>query len=460
MRTFAFFVFLTLTLDGCSPFTPKAYLQSSPALPPQFSMYSQTTNRPNDWWHDFKRQDLNVLMEEAITENFSIRETWGRLQQALAATGKTGADRYPAFSYTTGRSWAKRQGGGQSQSASDGWSLVFSASYELDLWGRVAAANEGAALTALASSEDLRTAIMTVSGQVAETWINLLANEQQQQLLHRQLALQYELRDLVQARFPLAKSTALDIYQQQQSIENLAAGLIPLKNRQEISRRQLALLLGKTALEADIIDDKPFPELPPIPPLGLPADLLSARPDIRAAGLRLQAAEWEITAAEADRLPALRLTANQTYSAAEISSLFDNWLRNLAANLSGPIFDGQRRRAEIERTRGVAEERLATYGKTVFRAINEVEDALTEEKQQEQTLATLHRMLALSQNTMREATRRYLNGNSDFLNVLKEEFNLLQVQQDIINAEKEQRLARIKLYRALGGSWTDRYTNQ
>lgn len=456
MRTTTLSIFIGLILTGCAVFQPHASVPTPAGLPAQFSMFSMTSDHPDPWWLALKDRTLDNLMEEAISENFTIREAWARMKKARAAAGKAGADRVPSLTYTAGKSWSEREGG--SQTSSDGWSIGLSANYEVDLWGRVRAKEEEAALSAMASAEDLRAAIMTVSGQIAEIWLDLQANVLQQQLLDRQLALQDEIRDLVQARFPLARSTALDIYQQQQSIETLTAALIPLKSREEISRRQLALLLGKASLESDVITDPAFPALPPLPAVGLPADLLAARPDIRAAGLRLKAAEWEINAARADRLPALRLTASQTYSARDTGLLFENWIRNLAANLSGPVFDGHRRQEEVERAKAVAEEHLAAYGKVVFTAVKEVEDAMAQEKQQEQTMTLLQRRLALSQKTMREATRRYLNGNSNFLNVLKEELNLLQLQQDIITTDKEIRLARIRLYKALGGSWADRFS--
>ncbi len=257
----------------------------------------------------------------------------------------------------------------------------------------------------------------------------------------------------------MAKSTALDIYQQQQSIEQIEAALIPLTSREKNIQRQMALLLGKSSIDADRVNYGLFPEIPEIPAIGLPADLLADRPDIRAAGLRLKSAQWEIAAAKADRLPALKLTASQTYSSDEFSSLFDNWIRNLAGNLTGPIFDGRKRRMEVERTKAIVDERLATYGKNVFTAIKEVEDALEDEQQNNKTLDSLMRRLVLSEKTMREAKTRYLNGNSDFINILREQLNILLIQQNIIQSREEMLIARIKLYKALGGSWVDNYVD-
>ena len=149
----------------------------------------------------------------------------------------------------------------------------------------------------------------------------------------------------------------------------------------------------------------------------------------------------------------MRLTASYNSLSEDINSLFDNWLLNLAANLTGPVFDGGRRKAEVERTKAVADERLAIYGKTVFTAIKEVEDALTEEDRYNRTLQSVKKQLKLSQQTVREARRRYLNSSTDFINVLREELNLIVLEQNIIINEEKMIIARIRLHKALGGSW-------
>ena len=221
----------------------------------------------------------------------------------------------------------------------------------------------------------------------------------------------------------------------------------------------LALLTGKSSLETDELNQSVFPQLQPVPVVGIPADLLAQRPDIRSAGIRLKSSEWEVSAAKADRLPALKLTASNTNSGDEVGSIFDNWLLNLAANLTGPIFDGFRREAEVARVKAIVDERLAAYRKTVLTAVAEVEDALTEEDQYTRTVTSLENQIRLSEETMREARRRYINGSTDFVNVLKEELNYLQLQQDIIKAREQMIAARIHLHKALGGTWLDKLKN-
>jgi len=459
MRIILVPILLAITLSACAIFKPADSDYRPAVLPSRFSMYSEQADLAGRWWKDFDSRELSWLVDEALSGNFTVKEAWARLEQSRYAARIAGADKYPELSYRAGGAVWERKDKDIPRTTREDWTLGLAASYEVDLWGRVQSETESADLLARASGEDLKTALMSVAGEITEKWIALVSNKQQQQLFTRQLALQKQLLKVIEARFSLARSTALDIYQQQQSIEQIEAALIPLQSNEGVLLRQLALLAGKASISERRLVQKTFPTLHDIPAIGLPADLLAARPDVRAAGLRLKSGEWAIAAAKADRLPALKLTASHTYAADDIGSIFDNWLLNLAANLTGPIFDGGRRRLEVERTKAVVDERLAAYSKSVFTAVKEVEDALAEEEQYGRTMNALARQLELAEKTTRVARRRYLYGDSDFLNVLVQELNTLQVQQDIIIAQERLHISRILLYRALGGSWVNAYIN-
>lgn len=427
------------------------------SIPHHFSLTSGSIDLSTEWWRDLNSEELNSLMAEAVNENFTVREAYARLSQAHYAALKTGAAQWPTLSANTGVAHSASESDTAQSRDADNWLLGFSASYEIDLWGRVQAKIDSDTLVASASAEDAKTALLSVSGQIAENWLNLISNRRQQQLFQRQLELQRELLHLIILRFPLAKATALDIYQQQQFIEKIEAALIPIKARETTIQRQLAFLLGKADIKTERLQADTFPVVSKVPGVGLPADLLSQRPDIVAAGMRFAAGQQDIAAAQADLLPTLSLTASHTYSSDGVSSLFDNWLRNLAANMVAPILDGKRRQNEVQRVRAIVEERLAIYGRTVFTAIREVEDALADEQQYGDSITSLHRQQELSSQTIREARRRYLNGGIDYINVLREELNALQVEQDLITTEEKLLTARVRLYKALGGTWMDRY---
>ena len=449
-----------LIMSACTMLRPETTELLPEDFPTEFSLFSESADHEIAWWKTFQSRELDLLMIKSLPENFTVLEARARLEQARYAALKAGAYYYPELGFSSAASHQKMKEEGRSQVSNNEWSLGFNAAYEVDLWGRVRALKKSETEKYAASNEDLKTAVMSVSGAIAENWIELIANRRHQDLLLQQLELQRKLLKLIILRFPLAKSTALDIYQQQQIVEKIQAELIPTVKNQEVIKRRLALLAGRASLDDEMLGERSFPEAGLLPALGLPADLLAARPDVRAAGLRLQSGEWEVAAARADRLPALRLSASSNYFADDLSSIFDNWILNLAANLAGPVFDGGRRRAEVARVRAVVDERLAIYRETVLNAVFEVDDALTRELESSATLVSLRKQLELSRQTLREARRRYLNGSSDFINVLNQELNTLQLEHDIISQEKRFLLARITLHIALGGSWLDEFSKE
>lgn len=394
-------------------------------------------------------------MSEALYRNFSIKEAKARLDQAGAVALKSGAARLPQLNYgaeaATGRTKTERLG----EVSVEEYSLGLSAGYEIDLWGRVRSQQQAAELDAAAVAEDLYTAGVTVASEVVQRWINIITQHLELNILARQLEINQTLQELVELRFRKGMVSALDIYQQKQSVAGIKAN-IPLAELKMVQfRHELALLLGRPVTAAPDVETRELPVLSPLPPVGIPADLLSNRPDVRAAGLRLQSAEWAVAAARADRLPALRLTARAAYASEGIGALFDNWILNLAGSLTGPIFDGKSRKAEVLRTRAVARERVEVYGRVVFSAIKEVEDALVKEEKHRQHAAALEQQLEISQDAMREASERYSRGLNDYLPVLTQVLAVQRLEIDILQMKQQLIIDRVSLYRALGGGWPE-----
>lgn len=445
---------LSITISGCIDLRPMISPLEPQQLPETFTLYSEES-LPDTWWLSFNSDELNGLMEQGLQDNYDLLQTWARLKQARAIAVKAGADRYPHLDGSVGGVHTRLRNSEGDELTSDDLSLGLVARYELDLWGRVKAESQSAALDAEARREDVNSAAFTLSGRISETWIDQLQARQEQQLLKEQLAINNKLLGLIETRFANAQASALDVYQQKQTVTAIGGRLITTMGNLRIAEHQLAVLTGQAA-PADLnLQQVEFPQITPTPPTGLPAELLARRPDIRAAGLRLQGAAWEIAAARADRLPRLDLTGSFTYNAAVLETLLDSWVLRLAANLAGPILDGGKRRAEVERTRAVAQENLAAYRQVVLTAIREVEDALTREQQYRDSLDNIAQQIELTRMAYREATYRYLNGLSDFLPVLREQINLVTTQLDYIQTGGDLLTARVSLNKALGGSWPE-----
>ena len=455
-------VVATSLLSSCSPFRPPARTAPAGEVPRTFSLYPSGPERPERWWQEFNDGDLNALIEEALAGSFTLKEAWARLNQAKALAIQSGAELYPDLSATAGSSYkrqrAERSSGGRGTTSTETYSLGLTTSYELDLWGRIRSEQEAKILDATATREDLNSAAMTLAAEVTENWIKIISQKRQKQILNEQLAINTTYLELIELRYRKGIVSALDVYQQRQVVEQVKAGLPLVEEQEQLLMHTLALLLGKPPRTALAISRSTLPEPSEIPKTGLPADLLASRPDVRAAGLKLRSADWQVAAARANRLPTISLTASAAYQASNIDLLFHNWLTNLAANLTAPLFDGGYRAAEVDRLRAVAEENLAAYRRTVYTAIKEVEDALVSEEKKRRHIEALKAEIEAAGRALDEARQRYLKGIDDYLPVLTQILKVQALDVDLIRRQAELLTARVGLYRALGGTWADRLT--
>jgi len=441
---------LPLLLLSCGRVKKGAMVPAKIDLPERFSIYSEEPAGPDRWWTNFEAPELDRLIGEALSASFTIKEAWARLRQVEASAVQAGSSFYPDLNLTVDASSARSPG----QSANS-YSLALAGSYELDLWGRVRSQNEAARLNLFASREDLNAAAMTLTAGIAERWIDIIARRQEKALLQKQLQANKTSLELIELRFENSMASALDVFQQREAVAKIEASIPQVEAREQLLLHELALLMGKAPGQPIDISYERLPAVGDLPAAGIPADLLAARPDIRTAGLRLYAARWQVREARANRLPAIRLTAKAGYGAEKMKDIFDNWLTNLAANLTAPIFEGKRLSSEVDRTKAVEDERLTAYRRTVLGAIKDVEDAIVGEEKQKEQIKAVERQLLFARKALDEARERYMRGLNDYLPVLTEQASVNTLERDLLQRSRDLVLIRISLYRALGGRWMD-----
>lgn len=406
------------------------------------------------YWREFGDDHLNALVEDALRDNPNLERVRQRLLQAEAAAKKSGAVLYPSVSVTGARDT------GRGTAAGDGeLSLRGAASYEVDLWGKNSAAAKAGRLDAAGARADVQAAAITLVAEIVQDWLRLSALREEETLLNRQVSLNENVMELQQARFAGGIASALDVLQQKEILARVRAQLPDVQAEQALVLNRLAVLTGRSPAEFTPPEKAALPEFLPLPAAGVPSLLLEARPDIRAAWLRLAAADWAKEAAVAERLPAVNLTANYLTSGAAFGNLFSNWALTLAAALVAPVMDGGERVAEIERQKAVADERFQTYRETVLNALREVEDALAQNKYQGDKIAAVADQLEAANNALAQAQISYTNGNTDYLSVLNGFLNVQGLERQMVQARRDLALFRVALYRALGGrGWTDAVT--
>ena len=411
------------------------------------------------WWTAFQSPELDGLVGEALGANFDLRQAWSRLRQAEAAAIKAGASLYPSVDLEAGSTYNRSFQQAKSRShhvlsETENYKAGLAAAYELDLWGRVSAETVAAEAEAAASGQDVRAAAVTVAASVVENWIHILAVRAEMAILEQQIKVNQSLLDVQYLRFSNAMSTALDVLQQREVLAASRAEMPLLLVQERQYLNALALLLGRADASGVEVGEPDLPDPPPVPEAGVPIRLLAARPDVVAARMRLEEADWSVSAARADQLPSLNLSASAALSSGVLDNLLTNWINQLVLGLAMPLFDAGERAAEVDRTQAVVQERLAAYGQTVAQAVMEVEDALVAEAGQREYLGLLEEQLAAARAAYAEARERYLQGQDDYLPLLTELLNVQSLERRLVGERAALNIDRITLYRVLGGDWT------
>jgi outer membrane protein TolC len=213
----------------------------------------------------------------------------------------------------------------------------------------------------------------------------------------------------------------------------------------------LSVLVGEapeSRWEENVIE---FPKLPALPDLGVPSELLQRRPDVRQAYRLVQAADQRLAVAIADQYPRLSISAGAEMSSVSMRDLLDDWLANLAGNAVQPLFDAGRRKAEVQRQKAVVQESVHTWSQAILQALQEVETALVQERQQTQLLENLGAQLHLARQTYERTEQSFLKGQVDYIRVLESLQSLQQLERSVVTAQRTLVARRIDLYRSIAG---------
>ncbi|PIV98162.1 MAG: hypothetical protein CO108_18570 [Deltaproteobacteria bacterium CG_4_9_14_3_um_filter_63_12] len=443
-----------LFATGCGSAQYGSNIELPVAPPDGFSAAGQSraTAEPLRWWMEFGSAELNATVEEAFDGNFDLLVTRKRLEQLEAVQRMQSSAAWPNVEAqaSVGRS---KTPGPRGALESDSFVLGVAAAYEIDVWGKTRAAVDAAELDILSTRENLDAAAALLVAQIVEQWASIVHQRAKRKLLEAQLKTSGTFLELALLRLSMGQNTALDVLQQRQLLEALQSQLVFVETAETLAQHKLAVLIGRTP-GVVIESDETLPEIPEAFEAGIPDDLLQQRPDVRSARLSAQAADARIVVAMADRLPSVRLSASLSLMAQDPVDLLDDFFWNLAVSLAAPLFDGGRRSAEVDRVRAVLDEKVLLYGKALLLAIEEVESALLQERQQRKVIADLELQLATASAILGTAQAQYLRGVSTYYQVLIALRTTQQMELGLLDAQRQLVSARIQLYRAVGGTWT------
>jgi len=416
------------------------------------------------WWHQFDDPALDGLIAEALERSPTLGAAAARLEAAAARARIAGADR----KLTIQGGLSSRRGrqnfiglpipgteGEVLTNTSTTQGLNLDIAWEVDLWGRLSAGGQAALARAEAAEADLAAVRLSLIGQVAKSWFARAEALAQVALGEVTLANRTRARAQTEGRYRRGLLTAVDLRLALTNEANAQEQLIARRQDADRANRRLEILLARYPGGGSITDDVGLPQPPTAVALGQPAELVTRRPDLIAAELRLAASGLDVQAARAALYPQLRLTGSLGRSSVDIEDLIDSdfsvW--SLAAGLLQPIFQGGRLRAAVDASEATRIEAAESYINAALTAFSDVESALATEAFIAARLDRLNTATSQSGSARDLAEERYRSGLTGYLTVLEAERQWTLNQRLLLLLRRQQLEARVDLHLALGGGY-------
>jgi outer membrane protein, multidrug efflux system len=414
------------------------------------------------WWELFNDAELNRLETLATTNNQQLVAAWANFQQARALVNVARADFFPQIStdpaYTRQRTSAnmlQRSGGPSGSSTYNTFSFPLTASWEIDLWGRVRREVEAAQASLAASADDLESTKLAIQAEVAIDYVTLLALDAQHTLLDETIKTYERALELTQNRRKSGIATDYDVSLADTQLRSTQAQLPALELLAANLRHALATLCGQPATTFAVNEAKLGSTAIPAIPVAVPSELLERRPDVAAAERRMAAANADIGLATAAFYPRVMINGLAGFQSIDAGTLFD-WPSRVWAvgpSLQLPLFTGGRKRAQLAAARASYDGTVANYRQTVLSAFQEVEDQLAAQRLLSKELEAETAALKSARRTLEISNTRYKGGVITYLEVAIAQSSALDHEQTVVRLAAQRLGASVTLIKALGAGW-------
>jgi outer membrane protein, multidrug efflux system len=419
-----------------------------------------------EWWTVFNDPTLNDLEHQALEANQNLKAAAARVKESRAINQTARAGLFPTLDAGFGPTREKLSPASQFLPANGNvpaqtlWRAQASASYEVDLFGRVSDSVKAANADTEQSEALFRSVQLALQADVAQNYFNLRELDSESDVFTRTVTLREQALKLVQNRFNEGEISELDVAQARSELATAKSDSMTVQRLRAASEHSLAVLLGKAASQFSMAANPLTPVDIKIPP-GLPSSLLERRPDISAAERAMAAANSRIGVAKAAFFPSLNITGSGGFESATLGDLF-NWssrtfllgpFAGTALNL--PIFDGGRRKGNLANARAIYEEDVANYRQQVLVAFQEVEDNLSDLRILQDQTRTQAEAVSASNRAAQLSRSQYTEGAVNYLDVIDAERTVLQSQRAAVQLAGVQATSTVNLIRALGGGWAD-----
>lgn len=422
------------------------------------------------WLNSLDDKDLNKYVAKALKNNPDLLSSAGQLKNAIEQVTITGSNLWPQLNFTVRGSDTKDTSesvNGSAATDSDGTTKIRSiggtldVSWEADIWNKLSQRKKAAALGAQAQTELYKAAELSLVANVSRAWYNLATNKLQLDLAQKRLDSFKSTSDLIEENYERGLRSALDVYLSRTNVQRQISSLADSKFNYIQALRALKTLLGEYP-DASMEFNVNLPELSNSVPTGLPAELLTRRPDVKASKLSYEAQIANAKAAHRDRLPSLNFTGSIGESRDTLNSIFDsdNMARRIIASLTQPIFAAGALKAQEQRAYNDAEIAYASMLKTTLNAFEEVENSLTRETVLIEQHTAIKEAVKLAQGGLDLALDRYQSGIENYTTVLQSQRDLFDSLGNELNLRNALLQNRIGLHLALGGDFVNQEARQ
>lgn len=438
--------------DSASPQGPQ--VAGNP--PQQASQPSEQCFGDQKWWEVFVDPTLQELIRTALQNNYDVRIAATRILEAQAQAGITRADQLPTIGVGAAALNDRLPRTKLNPELETNVSEVSaSMAWELDFWGKYRRASEAARANLLATEWARRAVINTLVSNVAASYFQLRAYDLQLEISRRTLATRQESLQLTRTLSDGGAGNLLDVRQAEQLVSVAAETIPDLERRIQQQENFLSTLLGNNP--GPIARGRKLTEQPHLPqvPSGIPSRLLERRPDIRAAEAQLMAANAQIGVAKAAYFPQIALTGDSGFLSSALTSLFTGpagfW--NFGGSVVQPIFTGGRIKSGVRLTEARKQELVLTYQQTIQQAFRGVSDSLIGYQKSREFREHQEELVLAAQDAARISELRYRGGATNYLEVLTNETNAFNAELGLTQAQLNELVSLVEIYRNLGGGW-------
>ena len=423
---------------------------------PRDSQLAEPSFGDQKWWEVFQDPQLQQLIRTALEQNYDVRIAATRILEAQAQLGITHADQLPTISAdTSATNQRSPRTKALPEQETNATSIGASFAWDLDFWGKYRRATEAARANLLATEWARRAVISALVSNVGASYFELRALDVQLEISQRTLASRKESLELTRTLADGGVGTMLDVRQAEQLVAVAAESIPDLERRIHQQENFISTLLGNNP--GPIARGKKLTEQPHLPqvPAGIPSRLLERRPDIRAVEAQLMAANAQIGVAKAAYFPQITLTADTGFQSSALTSLFTKpagfW--NFGGSLVQPIFAGGKIKSGVRLSEARQKEMVLTYQQTIQQAFRGVSDSLVAYQKNREYRQRQEELVLAANDAAQLSELRYRGGATSYLEVLTNETNAFNAELGLAQAQLNELVSLVEIYRNLGGGW-------